>query len=463
MATKVLNMIGPPGAAGAQGATGTQGPTGNQGPIGATGSTGPAPATAISTDSGNVATLGTDNLLYVPQPVVPPMANAIQNGLLTQVSGLTTDFVNGANSCQDLATATRPVIWSVKTRSINTILNPSFEVDQRNFGAAISNIVAGNYCADGWIMGKSGTMQISVQQTAQTVYAPGTSYQISTAQVYAMVSTAQATLGAGDYVYWWQPVEGIRARALFGGPTSISLIVYSTVAPMSFSVSIRSPDNTRSIVYLCTVPTASVATYITIPNIPVFTGGNFSNLVGVRGYAFGICLGAGSTYTAPAAGAWQNSIFFAAPGTTNFAASAVGSLFYMWFVQHEPGATCTQFMDIPYQDNLRQCQRYFFKTTSYSVRCPTSGNWSGIGQFVPNSTAVRCRVLFPFEMAIAPTIAMFDNTTTANAIYLPGVGSVAIANATANTRELEAVALSASSAYTVPQICLGQFTATAMP
>jgi|SRR5215472_2900974 len=60
---------GPPGSAGAQGSTGPQGPTGAAGPQGATGPAGPS---AVSANAGNVATLGTDNLIFVPTPSAPP-------------------------------------------------------------------------------------------------------------------------------------------------------------------------------------------------------------------------------------------------------------------------------------------------------------------------------------------------------------------------------------------------------
>jgi hypothetical protein len=58
---------GPAGADGADGAPGPQGetgPAGPQGPQGDTGATGPAGPSAVSTDGGNVLSLGTDSLIY---------------------------------------------------------------------------------------------------------------------------------------------------------------------------------------------------------------------------------------------------------------------------------------------------------------------------------------------------------------------------------------------------------------
>ena len=67
---------GDPGANGAAGATGPQGPPGN---TGATGPQGPSGPTAVSTDVGNAARLGSDTKIYVP--IVTPLGdNRIING-----------------------------------------------------------------------------------------------------------------------------------------------------------------------------------------------------------------------------------------------------------------------------------------------------------------------------------------------------------------------------------------------
>jgi Collagen triple helix repeat (20 copies) len=64
--------VGGAGPQGAPGATGSQGPKGDKGDAGATGAqgsagaTGPAGPTAVSANAGNLARLGTDSLIFVP-------------------------------------------------------------------------------------------------------------------------------------------------------------------------------------------------------------------------------------------------------------------------------------------------------------------------------------------------------------------------------------------------------------
>ena len=86
---------GPPGPQGNPGATGSTGPAGADstvpgptGPTGATGPQGPAGATGATGTPG--------------APGVNSLATTSANGLLKQVSGNTSDFVDGTNNCQTL-------------------------------------------------------------------------------------------------------------------------------------------------------------------------------------------------------------------------------------------------------------------------------------------------------------------------------------------------------------------------
>lgn len=65
-ATGAAGAQGIQGVAGPAGSTGSTGPQGPQGTAGAAGATGPPGPTAVSTDTGNQATLGSDHLIFVP-------------------------------------------------------------------------------------------------------------------------------------------------------------------------------------------------------------------------------------------------------------------------------------------------------------------------------------------------------------------------------------------------------------
>ena len=162
-------------------------------------------------------------------------------------------------------------------------------------------------------------------------------------------------------------------RELINDVHSISLLVYSSVAGLKFSVALRDPTDANSLVNLCTIPTANTWTLITLPNLPVWpAGGNFSILPGAQGYNLTVTLACGSTYMAPAAGTWQTGLFLGAPGMSSWVASPVNSTFFLAFVQHEPGALCTTLMDKPFSQNLDECLRYYQKTYAYGTKPGTA-------------------------------------------------------------------------------------------
>lgn len=95
---------GPAGPTGSTGATGAEGPTGPMGPVGptgATGPTGPPGPNEVSTEANNLATLGTDGLVYVspgiPAPGLnfPGMASANANFQFSWTNSRINPFVNG--------------------------------------------------------------------------------------------------------------------------------------------------------------------------------------------------------------------------------------------------------------------------------------------------------------------------------------------------------------------------------
>ena len=212
--------------------------------------------------------------------------------------------------------ATQAQIWSTRLRSFTaSIGNAKFEVDQRNAGGALVNPSNGTFLLDRWSVSRAGTMGINTQQVnlgiSPNLVVPGTSFQISKNYLSSVLSTQQASLGAGDVWQLQQIVEGPTLRELVSDVTSFSLLVSSSVAGLKFSVAIRdSGPATKSLVKLCTIPTASTWTLIQLPNLPVFPSGNFSLNPGAVGYVIDICLAAGSTWMSPAADTWQNGHFY---------------------------------------------------------------------------------------------------------------------------------------------------------
>jgi hypothetical protein len=340
------------------------------------------------------------------------LATSSARGLLTQVSGNTTDFIDGTNACQNLVTAVTPTIWNVRLFGYNAVGNPNFEVDQRNIGTSVANPASGTFIQDRWPVIKVGTMVFACQRSPVTVpplVIPGTNFGITNNFFTATVTTQQASLAAGDLWQINQTIEGSQLREIAGDVSSVSLLVASSVAGLKFSVAIRDPaTTTKSLVKLCTIPNASTWTLIQLPNIPKIPSGNFSINPGAAGYLFSITLACGTTFTAPAADTWQSGNFVAAPGMDNFASRPVNSTFQVAFVQHEPGSQCTQLMDVPFSQNYDSCQRYFQKSMPFGT---APGTGTGIGLrciFSVSNPNPVFPIFFKKTMAKNPTVTGYN-------------------------------------------------------
>src|SRR5215469_9796215 len=313
---------------------GTSVPSGSAvGPGGAQGIQGLPGPIVVSSDAGNIATIGSDNQILVPQSQ----------------------------------------IWSVRQRTFSSIGNPTFEVDQRNVFTAIANVPNG-MVQDRWGISTGGTLRASWQANqGQTIVVPGTSFQISQAQVNIQSTTAEASLAAGSLFAFYQNIEGPVWRELANDVTSISLLVYCSIAGFKFAVSLRNGAQTVSLVKLCTIPSANTWTLITLPNIPKPTSGSFPLTPGSNAYVLGVCLGSGTTFTAPSLDVWNTGNFLGAPGMSNLFATT-GNSFIIAFIQHEPGPVCSTLIDCPFEQNLRSCKRYYAKDQSYNVKVGSTGN-----------------------------------------------------------------------------------------
>jgi hypothetical protein len=172
---------------------------------------------------------------------------------------------------------------------------------------------------------------------------------------------------------------------------------------------------------LCTIPNANTWTLITLPNLPVWPGGgNFTTAPGSQGYLIIIALAAGTSLLPPANDTWQSIVggIFGAVGQSNFAASPVNSTFDLAFVQHEPGPVCTTPIDIPFNQNLESCQRFFQKTYAYNV-LPGTATAAGLrALLVQAATSVAYGpVNFSKIMAAIPTMTAYNwNTGAINSI-----------------------------------------------
>jgi len=370
---------GPQGPQGTTGATGAQGPIGNTGTTGAAGPPGPS---AVSANAGNIATLGSDSLILVPQST----------------------------------------IWSVRLRSFNAVGNPNFETAQRNIRNAIVNPANGALIEDRWSAGNNAlnpTFQGSDATGAigAGIMVPGTSYVITTGSMKITVGTQKASLAAADHVEITQLVEGPNFRPLMSDVHSCSILVRSSVPNLKFGLALRDQTNSNSLTKLCSLGAANTLALIQLPNLPAWPpAGVFTPSPGSIGYKLSICVACGTTLTSAANNTFQNGNFIGAIGQDNLLATA-GATFEVFFVQHEPGPLCTTLIDKPFSQNYDECLRYFCKSYNYGVALNTASVGGYISQFVAASQNPIGGARFPKPMAKVPSITGYSAVGGANNVY----------------------------------------------
>ena len=281
-------------------------------------------------------------------------------------------------------------------------INGSMEVVQE-FGYEAQSIVSGTALADGWKIFKSGTMAFAGGSSFSVRIVPGINCSL-----FAVITTAQPTLGAVDYTVVQQLIEGFRIARLEWGNASARPMTIGFWSQHNrvglYSVAISNPDATRSYVAMYTQAVSNTPQWNTVV-IPGCPDGTWPRDAGI-GMALTFSMGSGSTLTAPIANAWLTGSFQAGPGQVN-AVAATSDAFRITGVVMLPGshvitALQSPFLMRPFAFELLECQRYFYKRTAnvfgYNVASAVVGQW------FPH----------PVEMRAFPTMTLLAGGTYTN-------------------------------------------------
>jgi hypothetical protein len=248
----------------------------------------------------------------------------------------------------------------------NRIINGAMVIDQRNAGASVTPAAAA-YTLDRWKADMSQASKYSVRQNAGSVANGGSVVAPAGFTSWLGATSLAATIvGAGDYFYLWQAIEGLNCGDLGWGTANaqtvtLSFRVYSSLTG-TFGGAIQNSASNRSYPFTYTVSSANTWTTISI-TIAGDTSGTWLTTNGIGMYV-NFNLGTGTTYSGTA-GAWAGSNYVSATGAVQVVATN-GATFYITGVQLEKGSTATSFDYRPYGTELALCQRYYQ---------PTSANW----------------------------------------------------------------------------------------
>ena len=277
----------------------------------------------------------------------------------------------------------------------NLLINGDMQVAQRS--TSVASITASSYnTADRWRFSNSSTMGTwtqSVENDAPT----GSGFRKS---LKMLVTTADASPAAGDYVFINQKLEGQNVQVIKKGTAAVeqltaSFWVKSNVTG-TYVLEIFDNDNSRHTTKSYTINASGVWEYKTITFAADTTGALDNDNASSLELYFG--LGAGSNYTSGSlATSWATySAANEAPGQVNVA-SATNNYWQITGVQLEVGATATPFEFLPAQQELAQCQRYYY-------RIPAGESYQQFGVSYTNSTtAAQGLIITPVTMRAVPS------------------------------------------------------------
>jgi hypothetical protein len=258
-------------------------------------------------------------------------------------------------------------------------INGSMDLSQEKGTAGTAVSGSTQYVCDGWSTVKSGTMAATAFQQALNLF-PGTSKILA-----ASIGTAQASIGAGDFLFIWQPIEGYRIARLWWGisnPVPITISFWSAHHRTGlYSVAVRNsptasaPD--RSYVATYTQANADTPQYNTI-TVPGDTAGTWANDFNV-GMLISFAMASGSTFiTAP--NVWTAGNFLAATGQINGVAATTDAFRISGLIVlpglEAPSSVRAPYIVRPYGQELLLAKRYWQKCVAESgAFYSTSAAW----------------------------------------------------------------------------------------
>jgi hypothetical protein len=304
-----------------------------------------------------------------------------------------TDWVPLASEVTNLSAYQTKALNQFPNR--NLVINGDMQIAQRS--TSVASLTAGEYrTADRWFFGidTQGTWTNSIENDAPTGSGFRKSFKV-------LCTTADASPAAGDALNVQHRFEGQNLQQIKKGTAAaeqltVSFWVKANVTG-TYIVEFYDNDNTRQISKSYTVNASGTWEYKTI-TIPADTTGAFDNDNALSLYLL-FWLGAGSNHTSGT----LNSSSWASVTTANRAvgqvnlASATNNYWQVTGVQLEVGATATPFEFLPAQQELAQCQRYYYKM-------PAGESYQQFGVAYANaSTAAQAFTITPVTMRAIPT------------------------------------------------------------
>jgi len=314
----------------------------------------------------------------------------------------------GSDTERAITPANINAVLDARTRNRNVIINGAMEIAQR--GTSFASVASASYCLDRWKYYKSGDAVITITQDSDvpTTAQAGCTFAKS---LKIDCTTADPTMGAGDYSYIQQAVEGYNFRPLVGQTATLSFWV-KAVKTGTYCVCLYSAAGDQNYIVEYTINQASTWEKKSITLTFDYSGGtwNYTNGIGV---AVAFILMMGSTYHGTAE-TWTESGKYSTSNQVN-GLDSTDNNFWLTGVQLEAGEVATPFEFRSFGEELLLCERYFQKSYELTTAPGTATN-NGMAYVQAPTTTVT------FWVQLRPRMRDDPGTVTA---YSPGTGTSA--------------------------------------
>lgn len=296
---------------------------------------------------------------------------------------------------------------SVNLSFKNRVINGKMTIAQR--GTSFAAIGSSAYSVDRWIYTNTGA---AVQTATQQGDAPSGDEFINSLRF--AVTTADASIAAGDVATIDQRVEGYNVRDLVGRPVTLSFWARSSKTGVHCAA-LRNSVADRSYVLEYTVNAANTweRKFVTVP-AGLITAGTWNWADGI-GLILSFVLAAGTTYRTTA-GAWQTGNFVATANQVN-CLDTIGNIFAITGVQLEAGSVPTAFDHRPHSQELAMCQRY------YQTMWDSVNNSCNIQGYMSAGSNHVTTWLFPTQMRATPVVTKVGSWSGTNTAGQPVIST----------------------------------------
>lgn len=239
--------------------------------------------------------------------------------------------------------------------STNMIIGGDFNSNPWQRGTSFAAIANGTYTADRWVYRKAASTAVHTVSKQADSPTPAQASYYSTSALDLQVTTANASIAAGEYYVIEQRIEGYNFAPFAQNDTPIGFWVKSKQTGI-FCGYVKNSGNDRSYVFEYTINAADTWEFKTVVVTASPSAGtwNYTNGIGLR---FGLVIACGSTFQTTA-NAWQTGDFFATSNQTNGVSSTSNYLRFN-LVSIGSGTTVTPYTKEHYTDILNNCRRYY--------------------------------------------------------------------------------------------------------